>query len=171
MISLHVMITLWVGHSHCLSITDDELKLGEVKGLTQGLKVSTGQGCAGTHCENHGCCPLPSVWNNLWNSKPSSPTPTTVSVGITRLECGQELESLTGFTYSTLKYSIKLGVEISSIGCACTFQYVCIKIIDVFAHWWRQPSIMQGAMGRTSQNDLFHFHTFTLISLKSFFSW
>lgn len=46
----------------------------------------------------------------------------------------KNLRVLTGFTYSTLKYSIKLGVEISSIGCACTFQYVCFKIIDVFAH-------------------------------------
>lgn len=43
-ISSNVMITLRVGHSHCLYTTEDEMKLGEVKGLTQGRKVSTGQG-------------------------------------------------------------------------------------------------------------------------------
>lgn len=82
----------------------------------------------------------------------------------------KNLRVLTGFAYSALKNSIKLGIEISSTGRACTFYYVCIKIMDVFAHRWRQPSIMQGVVDRTSQNDLFHFHTFTLISLKSFFS-
>lgn len=56
----------------------------------------------------------------------------------------KNLSALTsaGFTYSTLKNSIKLVVEFFHWVDMILLKYVNIKIIDVFAHWGKQPHIM-----------------------------
>lgn len=50
LLALYYLMLLWVGHYHYLNITDDELTIREVKGLTQ---AHTAPRDTGTQCHNH----------------------------------------------------------------------------------------------------------------------